>query len=146
MAIGKRSFLEPARAQRIEKMVHRLGKLQGVKVYRFANSGNHLHLLVLPRSRKAFHDFVRSVAGVAARLSLGKERGKAALKIKKKSLEKNSDHSTFWDARPFTRIVEWGREFKMTSGALESRGKRGEVLNFWPTQIGLVRGLVLDGS
>jgi REP element-mobilizing transposase RayT len=145
MAIGDRSFLEPKRAQRIEKMVHRLGKQQGVKIFRFANSGNHLHLLVLPRSRKAFHNFVRSVSGVAARLSLGKERGKAAkpqLSRSKKKVfykSKNSDHSAFWDARPFTRIVEWGREFNTTRKALEHGGSRknsiSSVLNFWPREL-----------
>ncbi len=77
----------------------------GVKVYRFANSGNHLHLVILPRSRPAFQAFIRAVSGLIARITLKVERGRA-LGIR------------FWDARPFTRILAWGRDFRRTSDYL----------------------------
>ncbi|MBI2604712.1 MAG: transposase [Deltaproteobacteria bacterium] len=98
-AKGERSFLAASRARKIERLVHRLGDHAGVRVYRYANSGNHLHLLVVTRSRKAFRAYLRAISGIIARMTLGVERGKA-LGLK------------FWDARPFTRIVEWGREFR----------------------------------
>jgi hypothetical protein len=102
MARGERSLLKRGRAKQIEDLVYRLGKEKGVKVYRFANSGNHLHFLLLPGSRAAFNAYVRAISGLIARLSLGVERGRG------KGLQ-------FWDARPFTRIVEWGREFGTVS-------------------------------
>ena len=77
-------------------MVHRIGKLNGVKVYRYANSGNHLHLIVSPRSRQAFRAYLQAISGIIARMTLNVERGKP-LGIQ------------FWDARPFTKIVEWGK-------------------------------------
>ena len=99
LARGESSFLSKKRARRIEDLVHRQGKLCGVKVYRFANSGNHLHLVIKPVSRRAFQTYIRSISGLIARITLGAEKGKAqGLK--------------FWDARPFTRIVEWGRDYK----------------------------------
>ena len=132
MAVGKRSLLQPDRAGRVEKMVHRLGKHQGVKILRFANGGNHLHLLVRPRSRKAFHSFVRALSGVAARLSLERERGKAATKKSKNSYRSPED---FWDARPFTRIIDWGHGYNIIARTLEN-GTRGKGLrdlhDFWP--------------
>jgi hypothetical protein len=70
-----------------------------VKVYRFSNSGNHLHFIVLPSSREAFKTYIKAVTGIIARLTLGAERGSA------KGLR-------FWDAKPYTRILEWGRDFK----------------------------------
>lgn len=102
LAKAELSFLSPIRAKKIEATIRRLGLLKGVKVYRYANSGNHLHLVVLPRSREAFRAFLRSVTGIIARMTLGVERGKGLGK-------------KFWDARPFTRIIEWGREFRTIS-------------------------------
>jgi REP element-mobilizing transposase RayT len=102
LAKGDRSLLKRGRSQEIEKLVRSLAKAKGVKLYRFANSGNHLHFLMLPSSRRAFQAYIRAISGVIARMSLGVERGRA------KGIR-------FWDARPFTRIVEWGREFKTVS-------------------------------
>ena len=99
LARDERSFLSKKRARRIEDLVHRQGKLHGVRVYRFANSGNHLHLVIKPASKRAFQSYLRAVSGLIARITLGAEKGKA-LGLK------------FWDARPFTRIIEWGRDYK----------------------------------
>lgn len=101
-AVGPRSFLRDARARQIESLVHRVGKQTGVKVYRYANSGNHLHLVILPRSRRAFQAYVRAISGLIARLTLGAERGSAV-------------GIQFWDARPFTRILQWGKDFRNAS-------------------------------
>jgi REP element-mobilizing transposase RayT len=98
LAKGERSFLRPARARQLRSLVERASQKHGVKVYRFANSGNHLHMIVLPRSRDGFNAFIRSISGLIARLTLGVERGRA-LGLK------------FWDARPFTRILEWGKDY-----------------------------------
>ena len=99
LAKGELSFLRPKRAKIIETLVRRLARERGVRIYRYANSGNHLHLVLLPRSRTAFVSYIRAVSGLIARITLEVERGRA-LGVK------------FWDARPYTRIVEWGREFK----------------------------------
>jgi REP element-mobilizing transposase RayT len=98
LARGERSFLRPARARHVRNLVERASQRHGVKIYRFANSGNHLHMIVLPRSRYGFNAFIRTISGLIARLTLGVERGRA------KGLK-------FWDARPFTRILEWGKDY-----------------------------------
>src|SRR4051812_39870313 len=54
LATGHRSLLAPAHARRIDRAVMRLAAAQGVRVHRFSNNGNHLHLIVRPRSREAF--------------------------------------------------------------------------------------------
>ncbi len=97
-ARGTRSFLAPTRARQIERLVYRLGRKLDVRVYRYANSGNHLHLLVRPRTREAFHAYTRALTGIVARLTLAAERGCPR-------------HIRFWDKRPFTRVVQWGRDF-----------------------------------
>lgn len=97
LAQGPLSFLR--KDGEIQQITKRQAKKFGVKIYRYANGGNHLHMIILPRSRQAFNSFIRSITGLIARLVLGAERGSA------KNLQ-------FWERRPFTRIVEWGRAYK----------------------------------
>ncbi|MBL7714155.1 MAG: transposase [Bdellovibrionales bacterium] len=119
MAKGSLSFLVAKRSRIIRDLVHRSAKSQGVKIYRFANSGNHLHLIVLPQSRTAFLRFIRSVSGLIARVTLGAQRGNA------KGLQ-------FWDARPFTRILEWGKDYRRACAYLKQNIL--EALGFIPFQ------------
>src|SRR5688500_2256072 len=63
LAKGEKSFRHPERSKAVSELVYRAGKAQGVKIYRFANSGNHLHFVILPASRRAYFRFIRSVSG-----------------------------------------------------------------------------------
>jgi REP element-mobilizing transposase RayT len=99
-AKGNNSLLK--RERKIREIIDTQGKAFGVKVYRQANGGNHLHLIVLPRSRNAFIGFIRAISGLITRAVLNTEKGRSL-------------GFRFWDRRPFTRIVEWGREFKVVS-------------------------------
>ena len=107
-AIGAHSLLKANTA--IFEVISRQSKKFGVKVYRYANGGNHLHLIILPRSRKAYQDFIRAVSGLIARLILKAQKGSP-------KLNENSQLK-FWDKRPFTRLVEWGKDFSRTSDYL----------------------------
>jgi REP element-mobilizing transposase RayT len=100
MAKGPLSFLRNDR--KISDIIYKQAKSCGVKIYRLANAGNHLHLIILPSSRIAFSRFIRAVTGLIARLVLKAQRGSAR-------------EIQFWDKRPFTRILEWGKEFDVVS-------------------------------
>lgn len=97
LAKGDRSLLKHAAA--IRQIIQRQSDAFGVKVYRLANAGNHLHMVILPSSRKSLSGFLRSISGLIARKVLGVEKG-------------SSKKIQFWDQRPFTRILEWGREYR----------------------------------
>ena len=105
LAKGPLSLLKEDK--RIQQLIRQQGQRFRVKIYRIANGGNHLHLIILPRSRVAFNAFIRSISGLIARLVLGAQRGDPKLGQNKK----NENHR-FWEKRPFTRIVEWGRDYK----------------------------------
>lgn len=77
--------------QRVEKLIEYQAKKHFVRVYRLANPGNHIHLVLKAKSRILLSNFLRSICGLIARL----------LKI-----------SHLWAQRPFSRILRWGREFK----------------------------------
>lgn len=112
LAKGEKSFLKYAPA--IQRLAQEQAKRFGVRVYRFANAGNHLHMIILPSSRSGFNSFVRSLSGLIARKVLGAERG-------------NGKGLQFWDQRPFTRILEWGKEYRgvvryLVQNSLEALG------------------------
>ena len=98
-AVGKWSLLHPRHRSFIGYAVATLSKRYDVKIYQFSNNGNHLHLLVKARTRRGFQSFLRLLSGRIALRITGAKKG-------------NSLGSRFWDLPAFTRIVEWGRDFK----------------------------------
>ena len=49
--------------------------------------------------RDSFNKFIRSISGIIPCIVLGARKG-------------NAKGITFWQYRPFSRIVEWARDFK----------------------------------
>ena len=115
-AKGAYSFLLSKHKDRIEDTIYNQARKTGVKVYSYANSGNHLHILVLPRTRRAFSNFIRAICGIIARIVLGKERGQA--QHSENSSSKAINPEKFWDQRPFSRILEWGKAFNLAKDYL----------------------------
>jgi hypothetical protein len=107
-------------------MLLKQGRRHGVKVYRVANAGNHLHLLVRFTKRRGLQNFLRGSSGLIARKVLGAERGRARKRGPDRGLGTRagshrgampqnkavaSERQRFWSQRPFTRIVSWGKDF-----------------------------------
>lgn len=132
LAKGEHSFLcNTQRKNRIKALIDRAALAHGVKVYRYANGGNHLHLIVLPRSRVAFQRFIRTISGLIARLTLKVERGTALQSSACASIKANAGiKRKFWDARPFTRLLEWGRDYRQACAYVVQNTM--EALGFFP--------------
>ena len=77
----------------------RIARESGVKLYRFVNVGNHLHLVVKARSKKDFQRFLRVLTGKIAMLVTGARKGKPLAK-------------RFWDLLAHTKLIQWGRQFE----------------------------------
>ena len=117
-AKGKYSLrLNKDRINRIEKVVRSQAQKFGVEIFRYANVGNHLHLLIKPNYRLGFIYFLRAISGIISRIALGAERGQSKLKAKialgaKSGTAKLIEKNQFWDQRPWTRILFTWTEFK----------------------------------
>ena len=96
-------MLCPKHCNTIELFTHALARRLGVKLYRYANVGNHLHLLVQVPSRAIWKRFLRELTGTIAIIVTGAKKGNA--------LQKNETDRGFWDHLAFTRIVKFGRDF-----------------------------------
>lgn len=82
----------------IVNILQRVAKRHRVRVHRFANVGNHLHVLVQAGRRQDLQNFLRVFSGTVA-LAITKAKKRAA-------------QGKFWDHLVFTRIVEWGKDWK----------------------------------
>jgi hypothetical protein len=116
-AFGPSSMLAKAHAKKIDQLVRKQASACGVKIYHFVNVGNHLHLVVRLQDRRLYRVFIRAVSGLIARQVLGTERGpQAEAPELSADLEVISETKTkktqFWVARPFTRLVTWGPDYK----------------------------------
>jgi len=141
-AKGARSFLK--KDAEIYGIIKRQGERFGVKVYRFANGGNHLHLVILAASRNSYIHFIRSVSGLIARLMMNKQRGAASSVSSSgnskpnssENLLKNIPTKSFWDRRPYTKIVEWGKHFKGVCRYLDENTLEAIGFPYAPRSIG----------
>ena len=120
-ARGEWSMLRKGTKSRIFVLVHEAADKYGVKVHRFENVGNHLHLLVRAPSRREFQSFLRVITGGIAFLVTGTRKGQKL-------------GHRFWDKLAYSRIVSWGREFRaietyFIKNLLESLGIPRE--DFW---------------
>lgn len=106
-AMGQNSMLQRRNARPIEQILRVQGQKCGVKIDRFVNVGNHLHLVIRITNRELYKKYIRAVTGLIARHVLRKQRGVADARLK--------SSQKFWAARPFTRLIQWGKDFKRVS-------------------------------
>ncbi len=140
-ATGTRSFLK--RAREVEKLVKSQAAKVGIRIYDFANAGNHLHMVVRVSSRRIYRSFVRAVTGLLARRTLGRERGVARAEV---ASANKAPPTRFWDARPFSRVVTWGRDYAQLKNYLCLN--RIEAVGFgrFDARRLLARGNLIEGN
>lgn len=97
-ARGDWSMLRARHEKRIRHLVHAIARRHDIRVFRFANSGNHLHLVIQAPKRACYQNYLRSLSGLIARAVTGARKGRAKGK--------------FWDTLAYSRVVEWGRELR----------------------------------
>jgi REP element-mobilizing transposase RayT len=110
-AQGELSMLHPKHCNHIENFVQKTAKRWGVRIYRFANVGNHLHLLIRVRSRETWKSFSRELSGGIAQIVTGSKKGMALERTQGGEMPESARRG-FWDHLVFTRIVSFGRDFK----------------------------------
>jgi len=140
-AMGPRSLFRHKKL--ILSIMHKASQRFNVKVYNYALAGNHLHLLIKGSKREEIQNFFRVFAGhVAQRIlkdfpltkteqggahvktsdDLTKTRaggapGSVAITGKNKGCLKNQ--RKFWRYLIYSRMVTWGKEFRVVSEYLE---------------------------
>lgn len=104
---------------KIDEIVYETAKKYGVRIYEYANVGNHIHILIRVTKLVLWPAFIRELTGKIA------SEIKTFFKIE----------GNFWKYRPHTRIVKgWKKAFKIAKdyvylNILEAEGhiKRSET-------------------
>ena len=108
-AVGNKPFFlhqDPLINKIIEKWAARFA----VKIYESSVNANHLHLVIGFNHRNLYQYFVSALSGQIAQL----------LKMK-------------WEFRPFTRIIEWGRDFKSACAyVIKNQKEAWGIINYQP--------------
>jgi len=97
IANGSMSMLHPKRESLVHEQVRKTALKHGIRLRRYVNVGNHLHLIVQIPSKPAWKAFIRELAGTIAMLMTGARKG---------------CEQKFWNETAFTRIVTWGRDYE----------------------------------
>ena len=142
-AMGKDSFLAKRNHLPIRQILLRFSKKFGVKVYQQAITSNHIHLLLRITNRALYTAFIKAISGQIASHTMGQQSFKVFASARTKLVagygttssvspksNKHADavnivtaiHQTpegFWQFRPFSRITNWGRDFKQCIGYLK---------------------------
>ncbi len=105
LAIGDRSFLRANNRRAIKAIIEQSAKRFYVTLTRNVNVGNHLHLLICAPTAEAQRNFLRTISALIARKVMSAHRNSP---MKLKSL----GSLRFWDGRPFTRLIPWGRAYQ----------------------------------
>lgn len=83
----------------VNRLVSGLCAKYGIRLYQYANVGNHLHLLLRVPNRRLWARFIRELTGRIAQVVQG--------------LRGRQKGTQFWLFKPFTRVIKgWGRAFK----------------------------------
>jgi REP element-mobilizing transposase RayT len=110
-ARGALSMLHPRHCNPVESFVRKTATRWGVRLYRYANVGNHIHLLIQVPTREAWKSFSRELSGGIAQIVTGAQKGSALSRSKDTSTAESAKRG-FWDHLLYTRIVSFGRDFK----------------------------------
>lgn len=89
-AFGRKSLLHPANRKALQRYTRRFVFRFRIRLYSFANVGNHIHIVIRVNDRKAYTSFITALTGTISKM-IFKTAG-------------------MWDLRPFTRVAEFGRE------------------------------------
>jgi len=84
----------------IGRLIVKLGEKHGVRIYERSVNSNHLHILTQTPIKKCLQNFLRELSIKIVSLVAGARKGKNLL-------------CSFWDSRPWSRIVEWGKAYQI---------------------------------
>ena len=152
-AQGEHSFLQKQNKTAIDRLISRTALSYQVKVYHRAIVGNHLHLLIRAQHRRQYHLFIRVLSSQiashvmkhrsfrefmkillankqASNLKASHARGSSRGDPPMPKPEPQGKEQQFWQTRPFSRVLTWGRDFKTACAYVQQNTL--EALGFLP--------------
>ncbi len=95
--LAKGNFNLRRHQEKIRRLIFKIGFKRNVRVYRFVNVGNHIHMSLRLKNVSSWKGFISGITGGIASIV---------------GFKKSPSQPTFWNARPFTRAVNWGSDYR----------------------------------
>jgi REP element-mobilizing transposase RayT len=112
-ATGKNSFRSSRNRSAIENILGQAAKKYGVRIYRQAVQSNHIHLVIKVPHRRMYRCFISVISGKIASHAMNFTSFKIFLRsVGGEGSALAQKGQGFWDFRPFTRILNWGKDFR----------------------------------
>jgi REP element-mobilizing transposase RayT len=115
-AFKKTAFTHKENIRVIEDLILDLAQKYKIRIYRFAIVSNHIHIILKTSRRWRYRCHICVLTGQVAQHVM---RFQSFENFKKRLAgegyrQKRGQHheQQFWEFRPFSRIIEWGRDFK----------------------------------
>jgi len=96
-AVGEKDFRYGDNYQKIREILDFVGRKTGVELGKFRNVGNHFHFLIRSLDANSLRRFLKLFPQKVALYMTGAKKG--------------HPKGRFFDLTPFSRIVEWGRDY-----------------------------------
>jgi REP element-mobilizing transposase RayT len=107
---------------KVERLAYTWARAKRVRLYRFVNVGNHLHLLLKADRQEDLQQFLKTFAGLVARAITGAKKG---------------TKGKFWEKTAYSKIIPGGAFRALCAylgkNRLEAVGFRGARLRIRPT-------------
>ena len=149
-ATGRHSFLVTRNRAAIYRILDHFAKKFGVRIYQRSLNSNHIHLLLKITNRTLYKAFIKSISGQIASHVMEQQSFKLFQKQQQSSQRgdgptapvrepKSAPKSDrlkpqgFWQFRPFSRVVNWGQDFKIYTRYI--RQNVLEALGFIPYKV-----------
>ncbi len=115
-AKGRNSFSSVKNNKSICLVLRKASARYGVRIYRQAVQSNHIHLVIKVPSRYAYKCFIAVISGRIASIVMNQLSFKNFLKYSDWGEGPKTLHpgQAFWENRPFTRILFWGKDYGAT--------------------------------
>lgn len=124
-ARGARNFLHRDHKGVIHLLLLDTAERFGVKIFRYENVGNHLHLVMQGSTRAGIRAFLRVFPQKVMFQVTGARKG--------------NPQGRFFDAIAYSRVVNWGKEFRILNDYLWKNEM--EALGFWRGELCLWRDI-----
>lgn len=121
-AFGRDSFLAKRHQPQVNRVIIHFAKKFGVRIYQKSINSNHIHLLVRITSRKLYRAFIKAVSGKIATQIMGgrcfyeyiQEKTSTPIASSPRGYGSADEAKAlgFWQFRPFSRVVKWGKDYK----------------------------------
>lgn len=95
--LAKGNFNLRRHQEKIRRLIFKTGFKRSVRVYRLVNVGNHIHISLRLTNVSSWKGFISGITGGIASIV---------------GFKKSPSQPTFWNARPFTRAVNWGSDYR----------------------------------